>query len=145
MEKNKNNNSNYEKDFHVWAFNQAENLKKGNWEELDIDNLVEEIETLGRSTKNALESYFVVLLIHLLKKEFQPSRRSKSWEYSIKFSRINIEIILRTNPSLKRNIPEIIREAYDYARKRAALETNLDKSIFPEECPWDLEEILKEE
>lgn len=135
-------NDSYEGDFYKWIKHQAVFLKRGEFSKLDIENLVEEIETLGRSEKRALESYLVILLIHLLKIQHQPKKHSKSWDLSIKNSRRKIQYRLKESPSLKRHLPKILEEAYADARIEAAEETGLSEKIFPETCPWTLKEIL---
>lgn len=134
----------YEQDFYKWTIDQSKFLKKKEFSKLDIDNLIEEIESLGRSERRALESYFKVLLIHLLKIKYQPDYRTRSWDNSIKVSRYQINKLLKQNPKLKRELNVIIKDAYYLARLEAAIETSIDESIFPKECPWTVEECLDE-
>jgi predicted nucleic acid-binding Zn-ribbon protein len=136
--------SSYDVDFYKWTKNQATFLKKGEYLKLDIDHLIEEIESLGRSEKRALESYLANLLLHLLKIEYQPNKHSKSWDLSVKNSRHKIKVLLSENPSLKRHLPKILNEAYFTARLNAISETGLEDEKFPEACPWDLEKIMTE-
>lgn len=131
----------YDRDFFKWTKDQVKFLKKGEFTKLDIDHLIEEIESLGRSEKRALESYLSNLLLHLLKIQYQPNKRTKSWDLSVKNSRHKIHVLLKENPSLKRYLPSILSEAYFTARLNAISETGLDESEFPEDCPWILEQI----
>lgn len=133
----------YEKDFYHWTKRQAHLLQDKDFAELDIKNLIEEIESLGRSEKRALESYLTILLIHLLKIQYQPKKRTKSWDLSVKNSKHKIEVLLKDNPSLKKHLPNLFKEAYFTARLGAAAETNLDETIFPDECPWTIKELIK--
>lgn len=135
----------YEKDFYKWTRNQARFLKKQEFSNLDIENLIEEIESLGRSERRTLESYLEIMLMHMLKVKYQPKKHSKSWDLSIKNSRQKFKKVLKQNPSLKPKLPEILKDSYVSARLDAALETQLDEKIFPESCPWTLDEILVEE
>lgn len=132
----------YEKDFFKWSSEQAKFLEKGEFSKLDIDNLVEEIESLGRSEKRALRSYLEILLIHMLKDKFQTEKHTKSWDLSIKEANYKARTTLQENPSLKSKLKLVVKEAYFSARLRAALETGLEESTFPEECPWDLKKIF---
>jgi len=132
----------YDVDFYKWTKIQASLLKNNRLIDLDINNLREEIESLGKSDKRALLSYIINLLHHLLKKEFQPERRSKSWDATIEHSIMQILLILRDSPSLKRAVPGLIEEAYQYAREKAARETKLDIKIFPKTCPEDYKKHL---
>lgn len=132
----------YEKDFFKWTKAQAHLLKQGKFEKLDLDNLIEEIESLGRSDKRSLKSHCIVLLQHMLKVQCQPNKKTPSWDKSIRNARIEIALILEDSPSLKEGISEIIEAAYSYAKQKAMIETGLEASSFPEECPWGVLEIL---
>ena len=68
----------YNRDFHAWANEQASLLRMGKLSDADVENIAEEIETLGRHEKRELVSRLTVLLHHLLKWRFQPKRRSRS-------------------------------------------------------------------
>lgn len=132
----------YEQDFYKWTQNQASFLKNKEFSKLDIDHLIEEIESLGRSEKRAIESYLANLILHLLKIKFQPSKHTKTWDLSVRNSRHKIGVLLEENPSLKRYLPNILNEAYFTARLSAIVETGLDEDLFPEKCEWTLKEIL---
>lgn len=134
----------YDQDFYKWTKTQAGFLKKGEFEKLDLDNLKEEIEALGRGDKRALLSHCIVLLTHLLKLKYQTEKQMNSnfWKSSVLNSTREIKILIKDSPSLKNEIIKIFPEAYEDARQSAAIETQLDIKIFPEKCPWDLFEIL---
>jgi len=131
----------YDIDFYGWTQDQAQALRSGRLVDLDIQNLIEEIEAMGRSEKRALESRLTVLLAHLLKWQYQPSRRGKSWQLTCEGQRINFENVLDDNPSLKAQLDSVLTRAYAKARIEAAKETGLDKDVFPLICPWDLQQI----
>ena len=131
----------YDKDFYGWTQDQARALKTRRLADLDIDNLIEEIEAMGRSEKRALESRLVVLLTHLLKWKYQPARRGKSWQLTGKGQRINFENILDDNPSLKAQLDALLERAYGKAIIDAATETGLDEETFPSRCPWTLAQV----
>ena len=133
----------YEKDFYKWTRDQSRLLKKEEFSKLDIEHLIEEIESLGRSEKRTLRSQLEILLMHMLKSKYQPKKHTKSWDLSIKNSRFKAESVLKDNPSLKPQLNEILKEAYFAARLDAALETGLKEETFPEECPWKLEDVLQ--
>lgn len=132
----------YQKDFFKWTKEQAFFLKNQEFNKLDIANLIEEIESLGRSEKRTLKSYLEVLLMHLLKMVYQPKKQSKSWILSIKNSRKKFKETLKENPSLKPKLAEFLKETYESSRWDAALETGLDESAFPEKLPWTVKQIL---
>jgi hypothetical protein len=131
----------YDRDFYAWASEQAALLRDGRLGEADIENIAEEIASMGRSEKRELVSRLVVLLLHLLKWRFQPKGRGSSWEASIRIQRRQLERHLRDNPSLKAKLPEAVADAYQDAVIAAAEETKLAESLFPPHCPWSFEEI----
>lgn len=135
----------YESDFYAWTVEQAKFLQNGDWDNLDIPNLVEEIESLGRQEQSQLESRLEVLIGHLLKWEFQPSKRSKSWFFTIREQRRKIIRLIQKNPSLQPYLPKALTEIYPDALDLALRETSLKEENFPQECPYSLEEILNAE
>ena len=135
----------YEEDFYGWTKEQAKLLKSGELNKLDIENIIEEVEDMGKSTKRSLQSYIVVLLTHLLKWKYQPERRGSSWKGSILNSRDQIEDILKESPSLKNKIDGILKTGYERGVRNAISETGLKKNVFPKENPWTLEEILNDD
>lgn len=134
----------YKNDIYGWALSQVHLLKKGDFQKVDLKNVIEEIEDLAKSERKALKNQIIRLLMHLLKVKYQPSKHSKSWDKSIGNSRIEIEQILSENPSLKRELSKVFEESYPYARKKAHIETALELKTFPEECPWSLKKALYE-
>lgn len=132
----------YDKDFYKWTKAQVGFLRKKEYSHLDMTNLIEEIESLGKSEKRALHSHLKILLMHLLKQKYQPSKASPSWKTSIRNARDDIALILEDSPSLKRLLPDLIETAYKQARLNASDETGLPESTFPEEIPWPLDQIL---
>ncbi len=136
--------SSYDKDFAKWSKDQARFLKKQEFSKLDLKNLIEEIESLGRSEKRTLESYVMKLLLHLLKVKYQPKKHTRSWDLSIKQMSHSAKKTLSENPSLKPKLKEIVDDAYFSARLQASSETGLDENTFPEKCPWSLKEIFPE-
>lgn len=135
----------YEKDFHAWSLEQANYLRLGNIARLDMDHLIEEIETLSNSDKKSMVSYLCNYFLHMLKVKYQPQKYTRSWDTSIKLSLIKAKRILKKYPSFKPLLKEFMQEAYEDSRYEASRETGLELEIFPEECPWTLEEILKNE
>ena len=114
----------YNTDYYGWTLEQAEFLKSGHLEKLDLENLIEEIEAMGRSEKRELESRVIVLLTHLLKWQYQSVRRGKIWELTIKDQRANCLDVLDDNPSLKRKLADTFPKCYQRARIAASKETS---------------------
>lgn len=134
----------YEKDFVAWSQEQAIYLKNRDFANLDIEHMIQEIEEMGNSNKDAIESHLDNLILHLLKAENQPNMRCNSWNASIINARNCIKRIIRKNPSLKKYPSEVLESCYQEAIKGASIETGIAINIFPKECPWTLNEILGE-
>jgi hypothetical protein len=132
----------YELDFHGWTQQQAKFLQEGKWDCLDIPNLIEEIESLGKQQRQELRSRLGILLGHLLKWEFQPHHRSRSWFATIREQRRQILRVLKENPSLQPYLQEAIEDAYQSGLNLAVSETSLSYKVFPQECPYSPEQML---
>jgi hypothetical protein len=122
-------------------------MKEGDLSKLDLEHIIEEIETLGKSDKRALHSYLIVLLQHLLKNTYTLDQKgnSKSWDSTIYNSRKGIQKLLKDSPSLKKELKLEFNESYSEARELALIESNniyRNEEVFPKECPWSLDEIL---
>ncbi|MGK7896063.1 MAG: DUF29 domain-containing protein [Xenococcus sp. (in: cyanobacteria)] len=135
----------YDKDFCLWIETTANLLKEGRFSQLDIENLVEEIETMGRSEKNALESNLIIVFLHLLKWQYQPDKRSRSWKSSILEHRRRLHQAFKDSPSLKSFFANIFPECYQYGRKQASIETDLPLKEFPTESSFTIDEVLDED
>jgi hypothetical protein len=135
----------YETDYTRWLFENARLLREGRFSEADIANVVEELEDMGRSEKRALGSHIAVLLLHLLKWQYQAANRSSSWRGSIYNARDAIRELLQESPSLRKRVPESIADRYWVARRNAINETGLPESSFPLDCPYGVEQLLDED
>lgn len=132
----------YQHDFYAWAKEQSALIRAGKLSEIDWAHIAEEIEDMGKSEKRAMESRLEVLLMHLLKWQFQPSHRSRSWQLTIKDQRRRLGKLLQDNPSLKAVLSESIEEVYPSALIAAANETGLDDRGFPASCLYTLTELF---
>lgn len=132
----------YEHDFYGWTQEQSALLRAGRLHELDIKNLIEEIAAMGRSEKRSLESRLSVLLVHLLKWQYQAQRRGKSWNFTISEQRRKIRKLLLENPGLTPELQAIIADAYEDAFYQASYETGITASVFPKLCPWAYSQII---
>ena len=135
----------YDSDFYAWTQEQAKLLRQQKWESVDIANLIEEIETLGRQERRELKNRLGILLGHLLKWQYQPELRGNSWLATIREQRREVETLLQENPSLKPYLGEVIQKAYASGLDLAVRETNLPYATFPEICPYTLEQALDDE
>ncbi|WP_413172759.1 DUF29 domain-containing protein [Anabaena azotica] len=134
----------YDQDFYAWVEQTAELLKSGNWETLDLENLIEEVVDLGKSQQRALQSALRLVLSHLLKWKYQPEKCSNSWQITITRERLNLDELLTESPSLQRflNDADWINTTYQRARREAIVETGLAEDNFPIVCPFAVDEIL---
>jgi hypothetical protein len=132
----------YEVDFYAWTQQQSEFLALGKWEDLDIKNLVEEIESLGKQQKQELRNRLGVLIGHILKWEYQPSLQSKSWKVTIREQRRRIKEHLLENPSLKPYLEQAVLAAYQDGVDLVLKETTLDEKDLPIDCIYTIEQIF---
>jgi len=132
----------YETDFNQWIEETAKTLKEGNFQALDLENLIEEIESMGQNNRREVRSRLIVLMLHLLKWKYQHQKQSNSWIYTIYEQRLQLGLIMEDSPSLKPFAQDILSKCYQQARKEAAKETKLRIESFPLECPFTQEQIL---
>jgi hypothetical protein len=132
----------YDRDFALWIAETLQNLEQRNFEHLDIENLLGEIEDMGKSQKHALESNLAIILLHLLKWQYQPEKRSNSWKFTLREHRQRLHKALRDSPSLKVYYLKVLADCYQDGRELAADETGLDLKTFPVELPFTPENIL---
>ena len=152
----------YKKDYWQWLQSQQSLLRKKQFNDLDVDNLLDAMEFHMGDIKHTLESYLLNLLLHLLKYQHQhyvinPQRYEaqdfRSWHESISHARIEIKRLLRKNPSLKSYTEEAIADSYPDAKSSAVSQMNrylpkaqhLNKDTFPETCPWSFDQIMVED
>jgi len=132
----------YETDFYAWTVEQSKLLQVGDFKGLDIVNLVEEIESLGKQQRQELENRLAILLGHLLKWDYQPERRSKSWKATIREQRRAIQRLMQANPSLKPYLEEAITYAYQSGVDLVVRETPLDDQDLPADCQYTPEQLF---
>ncbi len=139
------NSSLYEQDFYQWTQEMAIALRAGRVSALDWENLAEEIESLGKSDRRSLQSRLEVLIMHLLKWQYQPSKQSNSWRFTIAEQRLRIQSLLVDSPSLKVYIDAELPRSYQNACKLATAETGLERETFPANCPYTVSELLNDD
>lgn len=136
----------YEKDFFKWTKSQVSLLKKRNLDELDIDNLIEEIESLGGRDKRELKSHVIRLLMHLLKMKYQSEKQldSNFLDHLLNYSKREVQLIIEQSPSLRNELKKSYEKSYEKARKEASSDTGLNINKFPIKNPWSLEDLFPE-
>lgn len=133
----------YEEDFYLWLMEQAEHLRQGHFNELDLENLAEEVESIGRSDKREVYNRLTVLLTHLLKLEFQPEKRTRSWRSTLREQRRQLKLVFKDSPSLEKTyVLSVFDAVYQDARQDAKEETGLNLETFPDTCPYSLAQVL---
>lgn len=132
----------YEHDYYAWINTQVDLARSGRFGQLDWENMIEELGSMGRSERRAVENYLCNVVMHLLKGRYQPTLQSHSWRGSICHGRIRIQKLLKENPSLRPKLQEMLHEEYLDARLLALTETGLPEGIIPRENPFKLDEIL---
>ncbi|RZI45884.1 DUF29 domain-containing protein [Candidatus Finniella inopinata] len=135
----------YEEDFYGWVTGNIAFLKQKRFDEMDIEHLIEELEDMGNNKKHALISRLAQLIFHLLKWQYQPDFRGRSWEGSIKMQRMELEELLQDSPSLKSKVTEGFSVAYKKAQLIIQKETPIDLKLMPQICPYTFEQCLDDE
>ncbi len=135
----------YADDWAAWVERHVELLLQRRFDELDIENLADEVGSLARGNFKAWVSAIRLVLLHMLKWDYQPEYRTRSWQSSIAVQRVRIALEIEDNPSYVGRIEEAVAKAYRLARTQGSDETELYLKTFPETCPYDWAEITTRE
>jgi len=135
----------YEQDLFAWTQQQVNLLTHQRWHELDVENLIDELEGMATRDQREMTNRLIILIAHLLKWEFQPDHQSGSWRGSIQEQRLQLNGLLEDSPSLHQQFIESLEKAYPQAVKLASKETELPTTKFPNECPYELAQLLDED
>ena len=133
----------YDQDFNLWVESTLELLQQKRFDELDIENLISEVESMGNNDKKSVKSNLRILLMHLLKWQYQPDKHTNSWRTTIKEHRHRLEDDFADSPSLRNYFLEVFDECYQKARDLASSETGLSLAVFPIECPFHVDLVIK--
>ena len=134
--------SSHDHDFYRWTQEQADILRRGQFSAIDVDHLIEELEAMGARERRELTNMLEVLLAHLLKWQYQPVHRSRSWRATIAEQRLSLQGLLDDNPRLRPTLDEQLLKAYRLGRLVAVKETDLDERTFPDACPFAVDDVL---
>ncbi|WP_426176195.1 DUF29 domain-containing protein [Massilia sp. TWR1-2-2] len=132
----------YDQDLVLWYGRQIELLRKGHLHLLDVENLIEELRAAMSKERRELASRLKVLLMHLLKCQFQHHRIGGSWLATLTEQRDAIEALLKDSPSLRPSVMQDVAEAFPVAVRRAAHETGLSVSAFPTVNPYSQNQLF---
>lgn len=136
----------YDRDFVAWCEDTVIKLKAHKFDALDLDNLIEEIESLAKRDRRELESPLDVLLNHLLKRCYIPlPENHRGWELTIREQRKELQRLLKQSPSLRSYLSEIFDEVWKVAL--AEVQEDYPEINFPDHWTFrgDTEAILTEE
>jgi hypothetical protein len=132
----------YNGDYYAWLNNTALAVEEGHFDKVNRTQVAEELRDMSKTERRTLRSHIRRALLHMLKIRYQPGKHTRSWDLSIAESKLQIDEELADSPSLRRELPELVMQAYREARIRAARQTGLALEVFPEQCPFSVEDIL---
>lgn len=135
----------YEQDFYLWLQTTANLLENNKFDELDIKNLIEEINSIGRSEKKELKSRLITLIEHILKLEYwqlEKENNARGWRNTVAEQRLQIELTLEDSPSLRNMLDDIFEECYQKARQYILKRYQLSPNLFPENPPFSVTDVL---
>jgi hypothetical protein len=138
----------YEADYQLWLDETVAQLKVQNFNNIDLENLIKEIESLGKSDKRAVSSFLMRLCEHLLKIKYWESEREacfRSWDLEVAHFRLQIRAILKDSPSLKNYLNVNFVPEYENGRTLFLKASKLDVNLIPEEPWFTLEQALAED
>ena len=133
----------YQKDVYGWSVATAEALRERRLDQVDLDAVADEVLDVGKHERHLLRAALMQVLVHLLKLRYQPGKATRSWALSVMEHRKRAELVLDDSPSLRPLCGEVLAEAYDLARVRAARQTGMAVRVFPIECEWTVDEVLR--
>jgi len=134
----------YEADETAWLDAMVALIAEGRTSEFDLPNLQEYLESMAKRDRKEMTSRLQVLLAHLLKWEYQPDNRSKSWQRTIQNQRWEIQDDCGSR-TLRNHAAAELSTVYTRAAVDAAYETGMELEQFPSECPWTLDQILADD
>lgn len=137
----------YDTDFYSWLLEQARLLEQGQANQCDLENLIEEIEDMGKRHLSKLDRHLTKLLTHLLKWQYQPQKQEygHSWENSIRAHRKQAKDMMEKYPSLEAKVVDDWGDTFESAIEYAVIDTDMAKADFPNICPWTFDQIMEED
>jgi hypothetical protein len=130
-----------EDDFNAWCYEQAQLLRMRRFAEADLPNVIEELEGMAQNYRSALKSSYRLVIVHLLKWQYEPARRARSWEMTIERERNNVADREEDSQTLKNEAGNLVAELYRRAAHQAATETKLPIGTFPAVCPYSVDQL----
>jgi hypothetical protein len=137
-------NALYEQDETAWLERSAHLIQEGRLDELDCENLREFLDSMAKRDRREVESRLALLLAHLLKWTYQPENRTRGWRATIELQRHELGLLLQSG-TLVRHAQAELATAFDAALRLAIVETGLPREVFPQACPFTVEQLLEVE
>lgn len=135
----------YTTDFYAWAQHQSDYLRLEEFDKIDWQNIAEELQDLGNQTRREVESRLRLIIMHLLKWQWQPDHQSRSWRNTINVQRRDLMRLLKKNPTLRAQLSDFVPDAYAEACEDAFEEMGLLHWTFPADCPYTAEQLVDTE
>jgi Domain of unknown function DUF29 len=142
MPQNRGMAARYEEDLYAWSQETARAISEGRWQDVDLCHVADEISGVGKSEQRGLASQLERIMLHLLKMRHQPGLHTRNWDLGVAEARTRAEQKLRESPSLEPRLSELLANAYELARLKAARLTGLPLEAFPQTCPFSLKEVM---
>ncbi|MBS3025692.1 MAG: DUF29 domain-containing protein [Dolichospermum sp. DET50] len=132
----------YETDNYFWLLETIDLLKQGRLDELDLENLIEELESLAKRDQHKVKSLLEQVIRHLLLLQYwanEYDRNKNHWRSEIRSFRVQLKDRLTSNlyNYLLSIFATIYEDALGYVQEKTGFTVN-----FPTECPYSLEEVL---
>jgi molecular chaperone DnaK (HSP70) len=132
----------YEVDEHLWLEETIKILKENRLNDLDIENLIEELESLSKRDKNRVSSFLEQIIRHLLLLQYwtrEQERNKNHWRAEIQSFRTQLRKYLTTNLQnyLAEELDNIYDDALGYVQEKTGFSVN-----FPKKCPYTFEKLL---
>ncbi|MFY9260125.1 MAG: DUF29 domain-containing protein [Gallionella sp.] len=135
----------YQTDIVAWANEQSALIRMGKFDQLDLEHIADEVADVGKSEQREFASRMAVLLAHLLKWQYQPAYRGRSWQGTIRLQRLEVAHALKESPSLKPRFSDQDWLVYIWEKAKAQAESETGLLDFPQSCPWDMSDVLKDD
>ena len=132
----------YDRDLALWSPEQARLLEQRRFAELDLQNLIDEVKSVGNSDKREIRNRLEILIAHLLKRRFQPGRRTSSWERMIREQRRALSSIIEDSPSHQHCPTDVFSRVYPAGYSQAAEDSGMDYTLFPDVSPFTIDRVM---
>lgn len=134
----------YEKDEVEWLEITAELVAQQRWADLDFVHLSEFLTDAANRDRREVKRDLTMLLSHMLTWELQPDTRAGAYHSTIRTLSNDLRDHLEGSHTLQNHAQDVLVQAYQNARKQTAIATELPLESFPTECPWSIDELIRD-